>query len=165
MHKPLTPNMEMYLKTIYEIADGGGEPRVKAIADRLGVKMPSVTGALETLCARGLVTHDRYGDARLTVRGRRVAREVKNRNDLIHRFLLEVLKLPPATASRDACVLEHVVSPVTLDRLAAFLEFLRVCDRGADETIAHFAHWLECGEHHTACGECGKRPERRRCAR
>jgi DtxR family Mn-dependent transcriptional regulator len=165
MNKPLTPNMEMYLKTIYEIVDEGSEPRVKAIAERLGVKMPSVTGALETLRTRGLVTHDRYGDARLTVRGRRVAREVKSRNDLIHRFLLEVLRLPPATASRDACVLEHVVSPVTLERLAAFLEFLRVCDRGADETIAHFAHWLECYEHDAACGECGARPAGKRCAK
>jgi DtxR family Mn-dependent transcriptional regulator len=165
MHKPLTPNMEMYLKTIYEIVDGGNEPRVKAIADRLGVKMPSVTGALETLRGRGLVAHDRYGDVRLTVRGKRLAREVKDRNDLIHRFLLDVLKLPPTIASRDACVLEHVVSPMTLERLAAFLEFLRVCDRGANETIAHFAHWLECYEHDSACGECGARPSGRRCGR
>ena len=26
MNKPLTPNMEMYLKTIYEIVDEGSEP-------------------------------------------------------------------------------------------------------------------------------------------
>jgi hypothetical protein len=36
----LTPNMEMYLKTIYEIGDEGRTPRVKAIADQLGVTMP-----------------------------------------------------------------------------------------------------------------------------
>jgi DNA-binding MarR family transcriptional regulator len=94
MAKPLTPNMEMYLKTIYQIVDEGSDPRVKLIADRLGVKMPSVTGALETLRARGLVSHDRYGDVQLTARGKKTAREVKGRNDLIHKFLLEVLKLP-----------------------------------------------------------------------
>ena len=154
MSKPLTPNMEMYLKTIYEIVGEGGEPRVKAIADRLGVKMPSVSGALETLQHRGLVAHDRYGDVRLTSRGSKVAREVKGRNDLIHRFLLEVLRIPPATASRDACVLEHVVSPQTLDRLASFLEFLHVCGRGANETIAHFGEWLDCVEHGEGCGAC-----------
>ena len=157
MHKPLTPNMEMYLKTIYEIVDGGSEPRVKTIADKLGVKMPSVTGALETLRGRGLVSHDRYGDVRLTVRGQRMAREVKVRNDLIHRFLLEVLKLPPATAARDACVLEHVVSPKTLERLESFLEFLDVCERGADETIAHFGEWLACQERDEDCGGCAER--------
>jgi DtxR family transcriptional regulator, Mn-dependent transcriptional regulator len=156
MQKPLTPNMEMYLKTIYEIVDEGNAPRVKAIAERLRVKMPSVSGALDTLQRRGLVAHDRYGDVRLTVRGRRVAREVKDRNDLIHRFLLEVLRLPPAIASRDACVLEHVVSPKTLDRLGSFLEFLRVCNRGAEETIAHFGTWLDCCEHERPCEECGE---------
>lgn len=164
MNKPLTPNMEMYLKTIYEIVDEGSEPRVKAIAARLGVKMPSVTGALETLRGRGLVSHDRYGDVRLTARGKRTARDVKERNDLIHRFLLEVLQLPPTTASHDACVLEHVVSPMTLDRLASFLEFLRVCSRGANETISHFGQWLDCRERDDACGECAASHGGRRCA-
>jgi len=154
MAKPLTPNMEMYLKTIYQIVDEGSEPRVKAIADRLGVKMPSVTGALETLRTRGLVSHDRYGDVRLTARGRKTARDVKDRNDLIHKFLLEVLKLPPDTAATDACILEHVVSPVTLERLGSFLEFLRVCNRGANETITHFEQWLACQDRGDDCGEC-----------
>lgn len=161
MNKPLTPNMEMYLKTIYEIVGEGSEPRVKAIAVRLGVKMPSVTGALETLQQRGLVAHDRYGDVQLTTRGKRVARDVKDRNDLIYKFLLEVLRLPAATASRDACVLEHVVSPKTLERLESFLEFLHVCNRGANETISHFGNWLDCcekGESCRACAESGGGP-------
>lgn len=143
MTRPLTPNMEMYLKTIFEIVDGGSEPRVKTIADRLGVTMPSVTGALETLRGRGLVAHDRYGDVRLTARGHRLAREVKVRNDLIHRFLLEVLQLPPATAARDACVLEHVVSPKTLERLESFLEFLDTRDSAAADALAKFGAWLD----------------------
>jgi DtxR family Mn-dependent transcriptional regulator len=152
--KPLTPNMEMYLKTIYQIVDEGSQPRVKTIADRLGVKMPSVTGALETLRARGLVSHDRYGDVQLTARGKKTARDVKGRNDLIEKFLLEVLKLPSDIAAQDACILEHVVSPVTLERLGSFLQFLRVCNRGADATIAHFEHWLACHERGENCEEC-----------
>jgi DtxR family Mn-dependent transcriptional regulator len=146
--------MEMYLKTIYEIVDEGSEPRVKLIADRLGVKMPSVTGALETLRGRGLVAHDRYGDVRLTARGKRTARDVKHRNDLLYTFLLDVLKLPAETAARDACVLEHVVSPMTSERLSAFLEFLRVCRGGANEAIAHFQGWLDRQERGGGCGEC-----------
>jgi DtxR family Mn-dependent transcriptional regulator len=145
--------MEMYLKTIFEIVDEGSEPRVKTIAGRLGVKMPSVTGALETLRERGLVAHDRYGDVQLTARGRRTAHDVKVRNDLLHKFLLDVLRLPPETAARDACVLEHVVSSMTLDRLGAFLEFLRVCKGGAGETISHFSEWLDSHES-GVCGRC-----------
>ena len=134
--KSLTSNMEMYLKTIFEIAGAGSQPRVKAIADRLGVTMPSVSGAVESLQKKGLVQHSPYGDVRLTTKGQRVAREVKNRNDLIYRFLLEVLRLPEATASRDACVLEHVVSPKTLDRLRPYLlPILQDTDWAAAETL------------------------------
>ena len=156
MNKPLTPNMEMYLKTIFEIVGEGSEPRVKAIADRLGVKMPSVTGALETLTLRGLVAHDRYGDVQLTTRGKRVAHEIKDRNDLIYKFLLEVLRLPAATASRDACVSTKSSGPKTLERLESFLEFLHVCNRGANETIAHFGNWLDCAEKGEACHTCAE---------
>jgi DtxR family Mn-dependent transcriptional regulator len=150
----LTPNMEMYLKTIYEIDGDGEPPRVKTIADRLGVTMPSVSGAVETLQRRGLVEHSPYGAVRLTRKGKRVARDVKDRNDLLYRFLLDVLKLPEAIASRDACVLEHVVSPRTLERLSLFLEFTRVCKRGASEVIDHFSDWLECQDQDGDCAGC-----------
>jgi len=146
MAKHLTPNMEMYLKTIYEIGGDGAPPRVKAIADRLGVTMPSVSGAVDTLQHRGLVQHDPYGAVRLTRKGTRVARDVKERNDLLYRFLLDVLQLPEAIASRDACVLEHVVSPKTLEQLSLFLEFTRVSKDGASQIVDDFSDWLKSQE-------------------
>lgn len=163
MAEHLTANMEMYLKTICEIGDDGDAPRVKAIADRLGVTMPSVSGAVETLQRRGLVEHSPYGTVRLTRKGTRKARDVKNRNDLLYRFLLDVLKLPETIAARDACVLEHVVSPRTLERLSLFLEFTRVCKLGASEVIDHFAEWLECQEQDGECAGC-KEEDGTRCA-
>jgi len=144
--KTLTPNMEMYLKTIFEISGDGGQPRVKTIAQRLGVTMPSVSGAIENLQKKGLVEHTPYGDVRLTGKGRRVARQVKERNDLIYRFLLDVLKLPAATASRDACVLEHVVSPKTLDRLSSFLRFTESHGQDVGKVIEQYSDWIKIDE-------------------
>jgi DtxR family Mn-dependent transcriptional regulator len=141
--KTLTANMEMYLKTIFEIAGDGGQPRVKTIAQRLGVTMPSVSGAIENLQKKGLVEHTPYGDVRLTTKGRRVARQVKDRNELIYRFLLDVLKLPAATATRDACVLEHVVSPKTLERLSSFLRFTESHGEDVGRVIAKYEDWLQ----------------------
>ena len=144
--KSLTPNMEMYLKTIYEIADEGGQPRVKLIAKRLGVTMPSVTGAIENLQNKNLVEHTPYGDVRLTTRGRRIARQVKERHELIHRFLSNVLKLPAAMASRDACVLEHVVSPRTFERMSSFLQFTEAYPDFSTDLIEKFEEWLAQNE-------------------
>ena len=141
--KALTPNMEMYLKTIYEIASEGDQPRVKLIAKRLGVTMPSVTGAIENLQSKNLVEHTPYGDVRLTSKGRRAARQVKDRNELIYRFLLNVLKLPVATATRDACVLEHVVSPRTFDRMSSFLQFTETYPQESSELIGKYTEWVE----------------------
>ncbi|MGD8413921.1 MAG: metal-dependent transcriptional regulator [Candidatus Latescibacterota bacterium] len=141
--KTLTANMEMYLKTIFEITGDGGQPRVKTIAQRLGVTMPSVSGAIENLQKKGLVEHTPYGDVKLTSKGRRVARQVKDRNELIYRFLLDVLKLPPATATRDACVLEHVVSPRTLERLSSFLRFTESHSEDVGRVIEQYSNWLK----------------------
>ena len=92
---------------------------------------------------KGLVEHTPYGDVRLTTKGRRVARQVKDRNDLIYRFLLDVLKLPPTTATRDACVLEHVVSPKTLERLSSFLRFTENHGEDVGRVIEQYAEWLK----------------------
>ena len=161
--KALTPNMEMYLKTILEI-DGGGSARVKVIAQKLGVSMPSVSGAVENLQKKGLVAHSPYGDVKLTTEGRRAARQVKDRNDLIFEFLHEVLRLPQEIAARDACELEHVVSPKTLERLSSFLEFTQVCRIGADRMLLHFAAWLDCADGKGQCKECVKEGGGARCA-
>jgi DtxR family Mn-dependent transcriptional regulator len=150
--KSLTPNMEMYLKTIFEIDDAGSRARVKAIAERLGVTMPSVSGAVDNLQKRGLVQHNPYGDVKLTTKGRRVAREVKDRNETIYRFLLDCLHLPETVASRDACVLEHVVSPRTLQSMASFLEFRESNQSAVDAIMAEFAEFLEMQQHETVEG-------------
>ena len=160
----LTPNMEMYLKTILEITGDGGQPRVKAIAERLGVTMPSVSGAVENLQRKGLVEHSPYGTVKLTGKGRRTARRVKDRNDLIYEFLRDVLRLPQDIASQDACELEHVVSRQTLDRFSAFLQFTQVCPLGADMMLKHFGAWLDCAEQDGECTECVRQGRGTRCA-
>jgi DtxR family Mn-dependent transcriptional regulator len=142
MTEHITPNMEMYLKTILEIASDGEAPRVKAIAQRLGVTMPSVSGAVESLQSRGLVEHNPYGAVKLTHEGEKRAREVKTRNDLLYRFLLDVLQLPQEQASTEACELEHVVSEQTLERISSFLEFAGVRDGETSGIVADFRDWL-----------------------
>jgi len=117
-----SPRMEMYLKTILRTEDADGAARVSAIAETLGLRMPSVSEAIRSLKAAKLVLHNSYGSVRLSSRGRRAARAVDRRYTTLRRFLVEVLRVDEKTADRDACAIEHVVSSDTLRRLAAFLE-------------------------------------------
>ncbi|MEN6388999.1 MAG: metal-dependent transcriptional regulator [Syntrophomonas sp.] len=80
-----------------------------------------MTQAVASLCREGLVNHTRYGPITLTDKGQAKAREVWHRHQTISRFLHEVLKVSPAVADKDACMIEHVISPETVGQMANWL--------------------------------------------
>ena len=117
----LSSNMEDYLEAISFCADSNGMARVSDIRDMLGVKTPSVTGAMKALAQAGYVSHEPYQGILLTAKGRRAAADVKKRHAILSRFLTEVLGVNPQTADIDACKMEHAVSRETLDKFHAYL--------------------------------------------
>jgi DtxR family Mn-dependent transcriptional regulator len=114
----LSPALEDYLEAILALAP---RARVSAIARRLGVAKASVTEAVKKLADQGFVDYARYGRAELTVRGAAAARRVRARHNLLSSFLENVLGVPPATAERDACILEHGLSAETTRKLDEFI--------------------------------------------
>jgi DtxR family Mn-dependent transcriptional regulator len=94
---------------------------VKDVAQRLGVSRPSVVAALELLNRRGMVAHERYGGIELTGSGRRAAEAVYRRHRVLQSFLADVLGVSEKVAARDACRLEHALSPETEVLLARFV--------------------------------------------
>lgn len=120
----LSSQMEDYLEAIYHLCHTQGVARVKAIADRLDVTNPSVVGAIRRLKERNLVIQERYGYVRLTGEGEEIAGAILHRHEVLSKFLEEILGLDRETASRDACRIEHAVSPETVRRLRAVAEFI-----------------------------------------
>jgi DtxR family transcriptional regulator, Mn-dependent transcriptional regulator len=118
----LSGNMEDYLEAILCIGEHQAAVRVRDIAKRMDITMPSVSGALKNLERQGLVRHPKYDWIDLTDEGRRVAAEVFNRHQVIRGFLTDVLEIDPKTAERDACGMEHTISAVTLERLVRFMK-------------------------------------------
>lgn len=144
MPKHLSPNMEMYLKTILRLdpPDGSGV-RVKEIATSLGVTRPSVSEALRSLTARGLVVHPSYGSVRLSARGRRAATSVNHRFEILRKFFAEILQVQENIATRDACEIEHVVGVETLRRLTAFVAYATRTGENASPIVAGFEKFLQ----------------------
>ncbi len=58
--KPLTSVMEDYLEAIYDLDRDQKIVRVRDIAKRMEVRMPSVTSMLKTLNERKLVHYEKY---------------------------------------------------------------------------------------------------------
>lgn len=117
----LSANMEDYVEAVLFCANKDGLARVSDIRDLLGVKTPSVTGALKLLAQNGYVIHQPYGGVQLTSKGLRAAQDVKKRHAILSRFLTQVLGVNPKTADMDACKMEHAVSKETLEKLHAYL--------------------------------------------
>jgi DtxR family manganese transport transcriptional regulator len=105
---------------IAELIATSGEARLTDLARGLGVTHVTASRTVRRLQRQGLVTAQPYRSIFLTAAGRNLARESRNRHEVVVRFLTS-LGVPPTIAESDAEGIEHHVSRETL---AAFLKFL-----------------------------------------
>lgn len=117
----MTQSLEDYLEAIYMRIVGGKPAQVRDVARMLSVKMPSVVKAVRELKKLGLVTQEPYSNIELTAKGERVARHVLGRHTLIREFLMK-LGVTRRNADRDACLMEHILSAETLDKIRIYTE-------------------------------------------
>src|SRR5947209_1350687 len=110
-----------YLKAIH--AEGGADRQVKPakLAERLGVRAPSVTGMLKRLGEGGWIVYNPSEGARLTPAGVTEARRVIRRHRLVELFLTRVLGLDWSEVDAEAEALEHAISPRLEQAIAAHL--------------------------------------------
>ncbi len=134
--KALSESLEDYLEAIHHIVRAKGAARAKDISQRLKVNRSSVTGALRALAEKNLVNYAPYDLVTLTPEGGRVAERIVHRHEVLKDFISRVLGLEERIAEEDACRMEHAVSEPVLDRLAQFIDFIRICPR-ID------IHWIE----------------------
>jgi len=133
----LSASLEDYLEAIFEIDKTKKNVRVKDVARKLGVTMPSVNGALKNLEAKGLITHEKYDYIELTRLGVQQASRVASRHEMIFFFLKDILKVDEKTAQLDACKIEHVMSRVTVDKMNKYREFSSKNKKKGRVSISH----------------------------
>ncbi len=153
-NRQLSPSMEDYLEAIYLLVLDRKVARIGEIAKTLKVKTPSVNNAVKNLVGGGLVEHDKYGFVDLTERGKIVARQICRRHEVLREFLSSVLGVDPATAEKDACEMEHVISKETLERIVSFIEFSQVCPMGDGLWVRRFKEFCDRGPTQDKCEEC-----------
>ena len=117
-------SVDDYLKAILELG-GSKELRVttNALAERLKVRTPSVTGMLQRLASErpALVAYQKHRGVRLTAAGKRRAWELVRHHRLLELFLHDVLKYSWDEVHEEAERLEHFISERFEDRVAAIL--------------------------------------------
>ncbi len=121
----LSSNMEDYMETIAVLSANQKVVRVKDIAKKLEIKMPSVTAALNKLKDMELIEYEKYGFIELTEKGKKTALRVLDRHNILSDFFQSVLNMKINEAEDVACKIEHVISPEACIKLEKMLKFYK----------------------------------------
>ncbi len=125
----LTPSMEDYLETILLLEQKNRVARVKDIAEKLSVQMPSVTGALKSLKTRELVEYEKNSFINLTPKGLKLARAIHHKHTILVEFFAEALGLEGEYAEDQACMVEHAIDDETAERFRNLTRWIRGCNK------------------------------------
>ena len=121
--KPITRNIQDYLKAIYSLAESEGAASTNALAARLGIAPASVTGMIQKLAISipPLVVYRKHQGVTLTPEGERAALEVIRHHRLLETYLVTMLGYSWDNVHAEAERLEHVISEDFEARIAAAL--------------------------------------------
>lgn len=112
---------QMYLETILILSKKRGEVRSIDIAGELNYKKSSVSVAMKNLREHGYIEMDGDGYITLTDQGRAIAETMLERHTLISDWLIR-LGVDQSVAVRDACRIEHVISPESFEAIKRHAE-------------------------------------------
>lgn len=121
----LSFSLEDYIEEIYNQVLKNGQAKVTAIADALGVRKASVTGALNVLSEKKLINYAPYSPITLTAQGEKIAKEVLKKHENLAEFFVEVLNIPCDEALEIASKMEHIVSDKLFDNMVKLTEYVK----------------------------------------
>lgn len=119
----LSYSEENYLKAIYHLSKGGKNAvTTNNIAEMMDTKAASVTDMVKRLAQKGTLSHEKYKGVTITPRGKAVALQVIRKHRLWEVFLVDKLKFQWDEVHEIAEQLEHIKSPLLIEKLDEFLE-------------------------------------------
>ena len=112
MEQTLTISIQDYLKSIYELTENGESASTNALAKKLNISPPSVTGMVQKLASAkpALVEYQKHQGVTLTKEGRKAALEVIRHHRLLEAWLVQTLGYSWDEVHEEAERLEHVIS-------------------------------------------------------
>jgi DtxR family transcriptional regulator, Mn-dependent transcriptional regulator len=121
MEQTLTISIQDYLKNIYELTENGESASTNALAKKMNVRAPSVTGMVQKMASSkpALVEYQKHQGVTLTREGRRAALEVIRHHRLLEAWLVQTLGYSWDEVHEEAERLEHVISEDFESRIAA----------------------------------------------
>lgn len=127
----LSHSMAHYLLTIHKLKEKKGYARVTDIAKNLGLTKGSVSTALNNLKKRRLVEEEEDSKfLSLTDQGHSEVHNILSSRTLLYYFLKDFLNVRDDLAHKDSCLMEHLMSSETREKLFEFMKSLTAKDTG-----------------------------------
>lgn len=125
----VTETIENYLEAIYNMTDEGKRVIGARLADRLGVKPPTVSQTLKRMERDHLIKIDGT-EITLTKHGTEVAEVGIRRHRVVERFMSDVLHIEWAVAHHEAEMLQHAMSDLIEQKMIEVLGSPKTCPHG-----------------------------------
>ena len=119
--------IEDYVELVYDLQKGKKIVHTNDIASALNINPASVTEIFQKLSEEGYINYEKYIGATLTKKGRTLAVNTKKKHDKITEFLI-LLGVDKEIAETDACEMEHILHPGTMDTIIKFVEVVKQCE-------------------------------------
>lgn len=150
---------ENYLKAAYTLS-GEGENAVLTndLAAKLNTRPASVTDMIQKLSSKKLVKYEKYYGIYLTPLGKKEALQVVRKHRLWETFLVKTLGFKWDQVHEVAEQLEHIQSPLLIEKLDAHLGFPTADPHGdpIPDREGKIAHIPTTPLHHLPVGSHGK---------
>ena len=141
--------IEDYVELVYDLQKGKKRVHTNDIASSFSINPASVTEIFQKLNAEGYVSYKKYSGIKLTDKGKKIALKIKKKHKTLKEFLI-LLGVDNKIAEKDACEMEHILHPSTMDTIIKFVEVIKKCE------VTPF--WLERLKDYVRSGELSKCP-------
>ena len=117
--------LESYLEAIADIQAQDGAVSPSVLAEKMGCKRSSVTSALQRLAENGLINYHTYRPVTLSQKGKEVIESLDKYHNILQNFFQNILGFDEDYSQKEACKLEHQMSPDIIERIESFVASLK----------------------------------------
>jgi DtxR family transcriptional regulator, Mn-dependent transcriptional regulator len=115
---------ENYLKAIFKLSeDGTKSVLTNELAATMHIRAATVTDMLKRLASKDLIAYEKYHGVEITKQGKAEALKIIRKHRLWETFLVEKLNFSWDEVHEVAEQLEHIQSPLLIEKLDEFLNF------------------------------------------
>ena len=146
----ISHSMTHYLLTIHKLKEERGYARVTDIAKSLDLTKGSVSTAINNLKKRNLVSEEE--DSKflvLTELGHDEVHKILSSRTLMYYFLKDFVGVDASTADHDSCVMEHLMSIETLEKLFVFMKGLSGSEKERKKVMGQISSSLDLGSYNS----------------